>query len=150
MAREFSRTQRVADFLKRELAGLIQFELGDPRIGMVSITDVEVSRDLAYARVFVTVLGKDSEAEAAEALAALNHAAGHLRTRVAKVLQARTTPKLRFFYDGSVARGAQMSELIDQVMAADRQRAADEAERDREQDENPASGDDAEDRSRDS
>lgn len=127
MAREFSRTHRVADFLKRELAGLIQFELGDPRIGMVSITDVEVSRDLSSARVFVTVLGKDSEAEAAEALAALNHAAGHLRTRIAKVLQARTTPRLRFVFDGSVVRGARMSELIEQAVAADRQRAADEA-----------------------
>lgn len=127
MAREFSRTHRVADFLKRELASLIQFELGDPRIGMVSITDVEVSRDLAYARVFVTVLGKDSEAEAAESIEALNHAAGHLRTRVAKVLQTRTTPRLRFVFDGSVVRGVQMSELIEHAVATDRQRAADEA-----------------------
>lgn len=120
MAREFSRTQRVADFLRKELAGLIQFELRDPRIGMISITDVEVSRDLAYAKVFVTALGKDSEEEAAGAVEALNHAAGFLRSQIAKVMQARTTPKLRFVFDASVGRGAHMSELIDQARASDR------------------------------
>ena len=60
MAREFSRTQRVADYLQRELAALIQRELRDPRLGMVSITGVSVSRDLAHARVYYTVLGSDS------------------------------------------------------------------------------------------
>lgn len=125
MAREFSRTQRVADFIKRELAGLIQFELRDPRIGMVSITDVEVSRDLSYARVFVTVLGKESEAEAAEAVEALNHASGFLRTRVARVMKARTTPRLRFVFDSSIVRGARMSDLIDRAVAEDRHRADD-------------------------
>lgn len=124
MAREFSRTRRVSDYLKRELASLIQFELSDPRVGMVSITDVEVSRDLAHGRVFVTVLGKDSEAEAADTVAALNHAAGHLRTLIAKGMKARTTPRLQFVYDSSVVRGARMSELIERAVATDRQRAA--------------------------
>ncbi len=96
MAREYSRTQRVADFLKQELATLIQFEVRDPRVGMVSITDVEVSRDMAYAKVFMTVLGKDTEEDVKESIDVLNKAAGFLRTQIAKSNNARTTPKLRF------------------------------------------------------
>ena len=124
MAKEFKRTSRVGDFLKQELAGLIQLEVRDPRVGMVSVTGVEVSRDLSHATVFVTVLGKDSEAEAAEAIAALNHAAGFLRTQIAKISNARTTPKLRFVFDASIGRGARMSKLIDDAVATDREHAA--------------------------
>lgn len=122
MAREFKRTSRVGDFLKQELASLIQRELRDPRIGMVSVTGVEVSRDLSHATVFATVLGKDSAAEAAESIAALNHAAGFLRTQIAKISNARTTPKLRFVFDASIGRGARMSKLIDDAVQADRER----------------------------
>ncbi|MDX9874681.1 MAG: 30S ribosome-binding factor RbfA [Spongiibacteraceae bacterium] len=124
MAKEFSRTQRVADFLKQELAGLIQRELRDPRLGMVSVTDVEVSRDLSHARVLVTVLGRESAEEARESLAVLNNASGFLRSQVARVSSARTTPKLRFEFDQSIVRGARISQLIDDAVAADRQHAA--------------------------
>src|SRR5690606_29537516 len=123
MPKEFSRTQRVADFLKQELARLIQLEVRDPRVGMASITDVEVARDLSYAKVFVTVLGKNSEEEAKPAIEALNHASGFLRTQVSKVMSARTTPRLRFVFDQSIGRGAQMSKLIDDVVAVDREHA---------------------------
>lgn len=123
MAKEFSRTQRVADFLKQELAGLIQRELRDPRLGMVSVTDVEVSRDLSYARVYVTVLGKESPEDAAESIAVLNNAGGFLRSQVARVNSARTTPKLRFVFDSSIGRGSRMSQLIDKAVADDRRRA---------------------------
>jgi ribosome-binding factor A len=125
MAREFARTSRVGDFIKQELASLIQLELRDPRIGMVSVTGVEVSRDFSHATVFVTVLGKESAEEAEESIAALNHAAGFLRTQIAKVNNARTTPKLRFVFDGSIVRGARMSKLIDDAVAVDREHAAD-------------------------
>lgn len=128
MAREFKRTSRVGDFIKQELASLIQRELRDPRIGMVSVTGVEVSRDLAHASVFVTVLGKDSAADAAESIAALNHAAGFLRTQIAKISNARTTPKLRFVFDASIGRGARMSKLIDDAVQADRERNPDDAD----------------------
>lgn len=127
MAREFKRTSRVGDFIKQELASLIQRELRDPRIGMVSVTGVEVSRDLAHASVFVTVLGKDSAADAAESIAALNHAAGFLRSQIAKISNARTTPKLRFVFDASIGRGARMSKLIDDAVQADRERQPDDA-----------------------
>ena len=123
--KEFSRTARIADFLKRELGSLIQLELRDPRIGMVSVTDAEVSRDLSHATIFVTVMGKDSAEEAAESLAALNKAAGFLRSHVAKVNNARTTPQLRFFYDSSIDRGQRLSSLIQQAVDSDRSRQAD-------------------------
>nr|WP_288363999.1 30S ribosome-binding factor RbfA [uncultured Spongiibacter sp.] len=125
MMKEFSRTARIADFLKRELGSLIQLELRDPRIGMVSVTDAEVSRDLSHAKIFVTVMGKDSAEEAAESLAALNKAAGFLRSHVAKVNNARTTPQLRFFYDSSIDRGQRLSSLIQQAVDSDRSRQAD-------------------------
>jgi ribosome-binding factor A len=140
MPREFKRTQRVADFLKQELAGLIQFGVRDPRVGMVSVTGVEVSRDMSHAKVFVTVLGKDTEAEAAEAIEGLNHAAGFLRTQIARINNARTTPKLRFVFDSSIGRGAHMSQLIDAAVAADRQRVQEqEQEQQQEQEEPPHS-----------
>lgn len=124
MPKEFSRTQRVADFLKQEIAQVIQREVRDPRLtGMTSVTDVEVARDLSYAKVFVTILGVNTDAEAKPAIDVLNHASGFLRSQVAKVMSARTTPKLRFVFDRSIGRGAQMSKLIDDVVAVDREHA---------------------------
>lgn len=126
MAREYSRTQRVADFLKQELASLIQFEVRDPRVGMVSITDVEVSRDLSHAKVFVTVLGKDTEEDAADSIEALNRASGFLRSQIARVNNARTTPKLAFYFDRSVGQGRYLSGLIDKAISADKKLAEDD------------------------
>ena len=130
MAKEFSRTSRVGDFLRQELAQLIQLEVRDPRVGMVSVTGAEVSRDLSHATVYVTVLGKDTAEEAAESLAALNHAAGFLRSQIAKISNARTTPRLRFVFDASIGRGARMSRLIDDAVAADREHHRDGADGD--------------------
>lgn len=128
MAKEYSRTQRVADFLKQELATLIQFEVRDPRVGMVSITDVEVSRDMSHAKVFTTVLGKETEQEAEEAIAALNSAAGFLRSQMAKINNARTTPRLRFYFDSSVGRGQYLSNLIDKAVMSDQSSSDNDAE----------------------
>lgn len=119
MAKEYGRTERVADYLKRELASLLQFEVRDPRVGMVSITDIEVSKDLGHARVFCTVLGKENEEEAAEALQALNKASGFMRSQLSKDSSMRTVPQLRFFFDDSVGRGAYLEDLIERAVAAD-------------------------------
>jgi ribosome-binding factor A len=130
------RVQRVADQIQRELASLIQMEVNDPRVGMVSVTGVEVSRDIAHAKVFVTVLntltddsqinestlsepGDLDKLEIKENIDALNKAAGFLRSLLAKRLSTRSVPKLRFYYDGSIARGQQLSSLIDSALAAD-------------------------------
>ena len=126
MAREFSRTQRIADFLKKELATLIQMEIRDPRVGMVSVTDVEVSRDLSHAKVFFTELGKDNEDEAHETADVLNNASGFLRSQIAKMNNARTTPRLRFYFDTSVGRGKHLSSLIDNAIEADQKFSRDD------------------------
>lgn len=121
MAREFSRTQRVADYLQRELAQLIQQELRDPRIGMVSITGVDVSRDLAHARVWFTRLGSDTPEDAGEATQALNGAAGYLRSMLSRDSNLRSVPQLGFRFDTSVGRGRDMEELIQRAAEADRE-----------------------------
>ena len=119
MANASGRLEKIADLLKRELAKLIQNEVRDPRVGMVSITGIKVSRDLAYAEVFLTVLGKTDKADAEESIAALNKAAGFLRTMLAKEVNLRSTPKLTFTYDESIARGSYLSGLIDEALAKD-------------------------------
>jgi ribosome-binding factor A len=123
MAKEYKRTDRVADHLKRELASLLQFEVRDPRIGMVSITEVEVSRDLGHARVYCTVLGKEGPDDAEEAILALNKAAGFLRSELSRDSNMRMVPQLRFYFDASVGRGAQLEDLIERAVASDSERA---------------------------
>ena len=114
MAKEFSRTRRVADQIQRSMAELIQMELGDPRLGMVTVTAVEVTKEFESARVFFTVLGKElgDNSQIEETTATLNHAAGFLRSALAKRLKLRTTPKLIFVYDSSMERGNQLTDLI--------------------------------------
>jgi ribosome-binding factor A len=120
MGKEYARTDRVADYLQRELAGLIQRELRDPRIGMVSVTGVEVSRDLGHARVYVTVLGADTAEQAAENVEALNRAAGFLRSQLSRDSSMRSVPQLRFYFDSSVGRGRDLEALIQRAASADR------------------------------
>ncbi len=121
MAREFARTQRVADYLQRELATLVQHELRDPRVGMVSITGVNVSRDLGHAKVFFTSLDSDSSEEASEATEALNKAAGFLRSQLSRDSSMRSVPQLRFYFDTSVGQGRHMEDLIRRAADADRE-----------------------------
>lgn len=120
MAKEYSRTQRVADYLQRELAALIQHELRDPRIGMVSITGVNVSRDLGHAKVYFTVLGCDSGDDASDSTEALNKAAGFLRSQLSRDSNMRSVPQLRFYFDSSVGQGRHLEDLIRKAADADR------------------------------
>jgi len=119
MARVSKRVDKVADLLKKEIALLIQGEVRDPRVGMASVTGLKVSRDLAHASVYVTLLGKTSAEEIQEGIDALNKAAGFLRSLLAKTISLRTTPKLSFIYDDSLARGQFMTDLIDEALARD-------------------------------
>ncbi|MCK9530356.1 MAG: 30S ribosome-binding factor RbfA [Gammaproteobacteria bacterium] len=118
MAREFSRTDRIADQMQRELALLIQQEMRDPRVGMVTVAAVELSRDLSVAKVFVSVLGDAEQAQAA--LAVLKKAAGFLRHELGRRMIVRALPELRFVHDTTSERGAHLSALIDQAVAKDR------------------------------
>jgi len=128
MPKEFSRVQRVADYLQRELAILIQREVRDPRVGMVSITGVDVSRDLGQARVYYTALGCDSSEDAADSTAALNRAAGFLRSQISRDSTMRSVPQLKFFFDTSVGRGRALEDLIQRAAIADRKLAGGETE----------------------
>ena len=107
-----NRTQRIGEQIRRELADLIVRDLRDPRIGLVTISEVDVSPDLAHAKVFFTVIG----APAAEAADGLNAAAGHLHHVLFKRLQMRTVPQLRFVHDASVEHGFEIDRLIDQAI----------------------------------
>jgi ribosome-binding factor A len=119
MAREFKRTDRVGDYLLRELAILIQRDLRDPRLGMVSLTAVEVSRDISHARVYFTLLGSNTVEEAKPTTDVLNKAAGFLRTALAKEASMRSVPRLRFVFDSSVGRGRDLEALITRATDAD-------------------------------
>ena len=120
MAREFSRTQRVADYLQRELAVKIQQELRDPRLGMISLTSVDVSRDLGYAKIYYTQLDVDTEEAARDTTAVLNRASGFLRSQLSRDATMRSVPNLTFRFDSSVAHGRAMEALISEAKARDR------------------------------
>lgn len=117
MPREFTRAERVSDAVQQELAVLIREGVRDPRVGMVSVTDVDVSRDLAYAKIHVTFLGERTQDEIDEAMSALNGASGYLRKLLASSIKLRITPKLTFLFDESGRRGQHLSALIDYAMS---------------------------------
>lgn len=117
MAREYARTDRLGEQIQRELAEILMGGMRDPRLGMVTITAVEVARDLAHAKVFFTVMLEDQREDSIEAL---HSAAGFLRSEVGKRIRTRSVPQLHFLYDESVEKGAQMDRLINQAIAADR------------------------------
>ena len=119
MAREFGRPQRVGEQIQRELAMLMHRELKDPRVGMATVSAVEVSRDLAYATVYVTFLGKDDPKEIKASIDALQNASGFLRSQLGKIIRMRLTPHLTFKYDESLVRGRELSSLIEEARARD-------------------------------
>ena len=118
MPREFPRTRRVGEQILRELAALIRDDIKDPRLGMVSVSSVVVTRDLSHAKVHVSVLGSDEQSDAS--VKVLNNAAGFLRHKLGKLLHIRTIPELRFYLDRSLAEGARMGALINKAIASDR------------------------------
>jgi ribosome-binding factor A len=120
MPKEYTRSDRFATQIQRVLAGLIQTELKDPRLSSPSILDVQVSKDLAYARVYFSVLNPE---DAEDCLAALESASGFLQREIGKALKARITPRLSFIFDDTDIRGRQLSDLIDSALASDKDKA---------------------------
>jgi ribosome-binding factor A len=121
MPREFSRARRVGEQIQRELAVLIRSEIRDPRLGMVSVSAVEVSRDLAHAKVFFSTLGDAGAAD--RSLEVLNGAAPYLRHLLGKRLVLRSVPQLHFHQDHSLEEGARLSALIDRAVHSDHEHA---------------------------
>lgn len=117
MAREYSRTNRIADQMQKDLAIIIQQEIKDPRVGMVTINDVKVTKDLGYADIFFTCMSLNDDADSSkESVKVLNGAAGFLRTLLASALKLRVMPQLRFHYDEILGEAHRMTQLINKAV----------------------------------
>ena len=116
--KSYPRSRRIGDQIQRALSELIRREVKDPRLGMVTLTEVRVSKDLAYATVFYSVLGAD-ESVTQEVL---EHAADYLRGPLGRALGLRHSPELRFRRDELIESGARMSELINKAVSSDEAR----------------------------
>lgn len=116
MPREFLRSERMAEQLRRELAEIIQDEIKDPRVGFLSFTEVRMSRDLSHAVVYCSVLNSEGLHESVDVL---NRAVGFIRRSIARRIRARIVPTLKFVADESIVRGAEMDELISEAIKSD-------------------------------
>jgi ribosome-binding factor A len=117
MPKDYPRSRRIAEQVQRELTDIIRLELKDPRVGLITITDVEVTPDHGLAKVYFTLLGDPATVE--QTSRGLRHAAGFLRTQLARRFEMRSVPQLQFVYDASVERGVRLSQLIDAAVADD-------------------------------
>jgi len=121
MPKEFSRSQRVAEQIRRELAELIRLEVKDPRVGFITLTDVEITPDYAHAKVYFSSMTGEQGVD--DILAGLRRASGFLRRELGRRIRIHTTPELHFHYDKSVEQGSRLSQLIDEVVREDEARA---------------------------
>lgn len=137
MPREFSRSQRMAEQLRRELAEIVRDEIKDPRLGFVSFTEVHMSRDLSHAVIYCSVFnsssstagdtdsvnaGQEAQKQQQESIDILNRAVGFIRKEIARRIQARIVPTLKFAIDDSVTRGEAMDDLINKAIQKDNRR----------------------------
>ncbi|MFT6927439.1 MAG: ribosome-binding factor A [Psychromonas sp.] len=123
MPKEYSRTSRVSQQVQKELARILQQEVKDPRIGMVTISGVDVTRDLAYATVFVTFLTIGDQTND-ESLEGLNAAAGYIRRLLGKAMRLRIVPEVRFTFDSTLTEGLRISELVSGAVKIDQTKLA--------------------------
>lgn len=122
MAREFSRSQRVAQEMQKEIAIILQREVKDPRVSMTTVSGIELSKDLAYAKVFVTFLNDNDEDAIKIGLQALGDASGFIRMLLGKAMRLRIIPEITFAYDNSLVEGMRMSNLVTSVIKEDHMR----------------------------
>ena len=106
--------------LQKEIAVILQREVKDPRIGMVTVSDVEVSKDLAYAKIFVTFLFDEDEQQIEQGMEGLHNASPYIRSLLGKAMRLRIVPELRFVYDNSLVEGMKMSNLVTEVINRDK------------------------------
>ena len=108
-----ARARRVADRISEELATLLQREVADPRLSLLTVTGVDIDRELSYATIYVSSM--DAEQPRQEILDALEGAQGFLRSRLAQIIQLRTFPRLRFRWDTSLDQGSRVDELLSKL-----------------------------------
>ncbi|MGF1725924.1 30S ribosome-binding factor RbfA [Photobacterium nomapromontoriensis] len=125
MAKEFSRTQRVSQQVQKELAVILQREIKDSRIGMTTISSVEVSRDMGYAKVYVTFLTVGEQTPEGS-LEALREMAPYIRSLLGKQIRLRVTPEITFIFDKSLTEGMRISNLVSKAVRDDEERRGDE------------------------
>ncbi|MCX8649455.1 30S ribosome-binding factor RbfA [Gilliamella sp. B2776] len=125
MAKAFNRSSRVGHELQKEIAIILQREIKDPRLGMVTVSGVDISRDLSYAKVFVTFLNDEDPRVIEQGLKVLNDAKGYIRTLIGKAMSLRIIPEIKFFYDESLVKGMHMSNLVTNVIKQDNERHKD-------------------------
>lgn len=130
--REFSRTDRVGQQIQKEVALILQREIKDPRLGMITVSAVEVSRDLSYAKVFVTTLNDHDEEKSKLIMKILGEAQGFVRSLLGKRIRARIVPEIKFVMDTSLLEGMRISNLVDQVIRDDNEKRGDAAPEDKE------------------
>lgn len=130
MAREFSRTERVGQQIHKEVASILQneFKNRDPRLGLITVSGVDVSRDLAHAKVYVTCYESDEE-KTKLYMEILDENKGFIRTLLAKRLRMRAVPAVKFLQDTSITEGMRISNLVSETLSSDKARA-EEAGRD--------------------
>ena len=117
MPKDYSRTDRIADLIQRELSTILLRESQDPRFALISVSAVTVTRDLAYAKVYISAYRADDDKQKiTETVKALNKATGFFRSLLANRIQLRTTPQLKFIYDESIVYGNRLSNLIDEAV----------------------------------
>lgn len=116
MPKGYTRTDRIAEQIQREVAQMLRLDVKDPRVRMITLTGVEVTKDYSHAKVFYTSLDGISDT----VQQGLEHASGYLRSQLAHSMKLRITPQLHFVYDPSIERGAHLSQLIDQAVASDK------------------------------
>jgi ribosome-binding factor A len=125
MAKEFTRVDRLSQQMQQEIAVILQREIKDPRLHtMITVSDVDVSRDLSHAKIFVTFLGLEADKVKVN-LDILNDACGYIRSLIAKRIQARIVPTIRFYFDQSLDQGIRMANLVEQVRREDEKRRID-------------------------
>ncbi|RKZ66145.1 MAG: 30S ribosome-binding factor RbfA [Gammaproteobacteria bacterium] len=123
MPREFLRSDRMAEQLRRELAEIVRDEIKDPRLGFVSFTEVRMSRDLSHAVIYCSIFNSEKQQEAIDVL---NRAVGFIRKEIGRRIRARIVPTLKFTIDESVTRGAEMDDLISKAIGRDKKNSIDE------------------------
>ena len=119
MPREFSRKDRVADAIQKELAQIVSSQIRDPRVGMVSVNAVQVTKDLSTAKVFVTFVDNPKNVQPNERVSILNKTAGFLRSALGQAIHMRAIPTLHFVFDETVYKAQEISELISKALKSD-------------------------------
>lgn len=122
MAKVFSRVQRVSQELQKEVAIILQREIKDPRIGMATVSGVSLSRDLSYAKIFVTFLNDNEPEQVAQGVKALNEATGYIRSLIGKAMSLRIVPEIKFYYDDTLVNGMRMASLVEEAVRSDKKR----------------------------